>query len=89
VSGHITVGRFLAFGTDSVTTVPGGPLPWNTHELTGLVPEEFDYIALSYDGSARVSGAVYRAGGAGGSVVATLSITYVGSSSRIATVART
>jgi len=75
----ILIGRVLNKGTDSVST----------HELTGLVPEEFDYVALGYDGSSRLTSAVYRTGGAGGAIVATLAITYVGSSSRLATVTRT
>lgn len=76
---RITVGRYLDSATDSV----------ETKELTGLVPKEFDYIDVGYDGSARISTVTYKQGGSGGTTVATLAITYVGATSRIATVTRT
>lgn len=83
---RITLGRTLNFATDSVTAEQGSP-PWLTKELTGLVPKEYDYIALGYNGDGLVNAAVYRQGGASGAVVATLAITYVGD--LIATVTRT
>jgi len=77
--GAIQIGRVLNKATDSV----------ETFEATGLVPEVFDYIGLGYDGSARLTSAVYRTGGAGGTIVATLTIAYAGVSTRIASVTRT
>lgn len=84
----ITIGRTLSSGQDSVTAVQGSP-PWTTKELTGLVPAQFDHIQLAYDGSNRISTATYKTGGPSGTTVATISLTYVGASSRIATVSRT
>ena len=40
-----------------------------------LVPEVYDYISLSYTGS-DLTGVVYKTGGAGGTTVATLTMTY-------------
>jgi hypothetical protein len=43
--------------------------------LSGLVPHAYDYISLSYTGS-DLTGVVYKTGGAGGTTVATLVLTY-------------
>lgn len=43
-----------------------------------LSPAEYDYIALSYTGS-NLTGVVYKLGGASGTTVATLALTYDGS----------
>jgi hypothetical protein len=43
--------------------------------LGGLVPHNYDYIALSYTGD-NLTGVVYRDGGASGTIVARLSLTY-------------
>ena len=75
----IDVSRFLSETTDSV----------QAFEATGLVPAVYDYVALVYDGSNRIVGVTYKAGGAGGVTAATLAITYVGVTDRIATVTRT
>jgi len=45
---------------------------------SGLVPEIYDYIALTYTGS-NLTGVVYKSGGSGGSTVATLTLAYTGS----------
>ncbi len=45
--------------------------------LTGLVPYDYDYIALSYDGDNLV-GVVYKTDGSGGTTVATLTLAYSG-----------
>jgi len=47
--------------------------------LTGLSIPAHDSIALSYTG-ANLTGVVYRTGGASGAIVATLVLTYDGSS---------
>ena len=46
--------------------------------LGQLVPTNFDYISLSYTGS-NLTGVVYKVGGSGGSIVATLTLSYTGS----------
>jgi hypothetical protein len=56
-------------------------------QLNTLIPTAYDYISLSYTGS-NLTGAVFRQGGAGGAVIATLVITYDGSNN-ILTVTRT
>ena len=57
-----------------------------TNPVGTLVPEVFDHLTLSYTGN-DLTGIVYRSGGAGGTVVATLTLGYSGG--RLATVART
>ena len=62
---EITIGRVLDKDTDSVSTF----------EQHVLVPEEYDYMALSYT-SGKLTGVVYKTGGSGGTTVATLTLVY-------------
>ena len=55
-------------------------------EATGLVPKVYDFIDLGYTGE-NLTSVVYKAGGAGGTTVATLALAYVGNA--LDTVART
>jgi hypothetical protein len=64
----ITVGRQLSELTDAV----------QSFEQHQLVPEVYDYIAVGYTGD-NITSVVYRTGGAGGTVVATLTLAYSGS----------
>lgn len=57
-----------------------------TNPVNTLVPAIFDHLTLSYTGN-DLTGIVYRDGGAGGTVVATLTLGY--SDGRLVTVART
>lgn len=43
----------------------------------GLVPDAYDYIGLTYSGD-NITQAVYKSGGASGTLVATLDMTYSG-----------
>ena len=47
---------------------------------SGLVPGEYDYIALTYvaagNGAGEIETATYKTGGASGTAVATLTLTY-------------
>ena len=43
-----------------------------------LVPDDYDYILLSYTGD-NLTGVVFKTGGTGGSTVATLTLAYTGS----------
>lgn len=70
----ILIGRTLSSLVDSVT-VEQGTVPWITAEQNQLVPQQYDYIDLDYTGG-LVTSAVYRQGGAAGTIVATLTITY-------------
>jgi len=88
MGGKITVGRYLDKTTDSVTAFQG-TLPWVVRQTDGLLPLVFDAIVLAYDASNRISTATYKTGGAGGATVATLTLTYVGTSRRIASAVRT
>jgi hypothetical protein len=81
----ILVGRVLDSSTDSVAVEPG-VLPLLVQEQNQLVPEEYDYIELSYTG-ADLTGVIYKTGGSGGATVATLVLTYSGG--ELATVTRT
>ena len=51
-----------------------------TLSVASLVPEEYDYIALTYvtsgNGTGEIETVTYRSGGASGTVVATLTLTY-------------
>jgi hypothetical protein len=47
--------------------------------LEGLSIPTHDYISMSYTGS-NLTGVVYKIGGSGGATVATLALTYDGSS---------
>ena len=53
--------------------------------LASLVPESYDYISL--DPPAQPTTILYKSGGASGTLVATLTLTYSGTN--VATVART
>jgi hypothetical protein len=70
----------------------GAANPVPTQELTGLVPEEFDYLILTYvaagNGAGEIETAIYKTGGAGGSTVATLTLVY-DANDKISTVTRT
>ena len=44
--------------------------------LNSLVPEEYDYIDLSYDTGSNLTGSVFKLGGSGGSVISTLQLAY-------------
>lgn len=54
----------------------GGNVPVSIQN--SLVPEEYDYISLSYTGD-NVTGVVYKTGGSSGTTVATLTLAYSGS----------
>lgn len=72
----ILIGRTLDSSSDSVTTEQGAAsTPWLVSERTGLVPEEYDYIDLDYVGSLLTS-VTFKTGGAGGTTVAVLTLTY-------------
>ena len=87
---RITIGRTLSSATDSVTVVQGTPAAdtnsWPVRDLNKLVPKEYDYISVSYTAN-NITGVVYRQGGASGTIVATLTLTYTGNN--ISTVTRT
>ena len=57
----------------AVTVSPDNPLP----TIQGLAIPEHNYISLAYTG-ANPTTVVYKQGGAGGSTVATLTLTYDG-----------
>lgn len=46
-------------------------------DASGLVPKEYDYIALSYTGT-NLTGVAYKKNGSGGTTVATLTLAYTG-----------
>jgi len=62
----------------AVVASPDEPLPVASSAVPGLSIPEHDHIALSYTGT-DLTGIVYRKGGAGGTVVATLTLAYDGS----------
>ncbi len=64
---EIVIGRVLNKDTDSVSAF----------EKHILVPEEYDHITLGRT-AGLITSVVYRTGGAGGTIVATLTLTYAG-----------
>ena len=60
--------------------------------IAGFVTDPYDYVALTYvvagNGLGEIETATYKDGGAGGSTVATLTLTY-DASNRVATVTKT
>lgn len=89
----ILIGRKLSSATDSVTVVQGsaGSTAWPVKDLNRLVPVAYDYIELTYAAAPNqddITGVVYKSGGAGGTTVATLAITY-NANRNISTVTRT
>ena len=89
----ILIGRKLSSATDSVTVVQGsaGSAAWPVKDLNRLVPVAYDYIELTYAAAPNqddITGVVYKTGGAGGTTVATLAITY-NANRNISTVTRT
>lgn len=56
----------------------GAPLITALQDLQGFDIPEYDRVECSYTG-ANLTGVVYKIGGAGGSTVATLTLTYSGS----------
>jgi len=48
-----------------------------------LVPEQYDHITMFYNVGNYLTGVVYRTGGAGGTIVASLTLTYDGSNNLI------
>jgi len=73
---EIVIGRTLDESTDSVSSF----------EKHILVPEEYDHLALSYT-SGKLTGVVYKTGGAGGTTVATLTLAYT--AGKLSSIART
>lgn len=51
------------------------PTSQAVQEISGLVTEEYDHIGLGYTGS-NLTSVVYKTGGSGGTVVATLTLGY-------------
>jgi len=74
----IIIGRVLSSTTDSVRADQGnaGASPWLTRQMNALVSEPYDYIALTYNAQNKIQTATYKLGGAGGTLVATLTLTY-------------
>jgi len=87
----ITIGRKLNQSVDSVTAKQGdaGTTAWPVGDANKLVPKQYDHLELTYVGSTDyVQTASYYVGGAGGTLVAVLTIAYDGSY-RITSVTRT
>lgn len=63
------------FNHIKISTITGKPLD----TVAGLCVPQHDYISLAYSGG-NITGVVYKNGGAGGTTVATLALTYDGSS---------
>ena len=55
---RITIGRVLSSSTDSVTVEPGAT-PLEVQEQTGLVPVEYDDIAMTYNTDNTIATAIY------------------------------
>jgi hypothetical protein len=69
----------------------GDDFALHVYQANLLVPEAFDYIALTYvaagNGAGEVETVTYKTGGSGGTTVATLTLTY-NASDEVATVTK-
>lgn len=76
----IVLPRNLNLATDSVTAAqgPAGGSPWLVAEQNQLVPAQFDFIDITYNGVVldQIDQVEYKIGGSGGITVATLTLTY-------------
>jgi len=66
------------YSMHGIVADPDNPLPVASGTVPGLAIPEHDYIGMTYTGS-DLTGVEYRQGGSGGTVVATLVLTYDGS----------
>lgn len=68
-----------------------GTVAQRSIDVANLIPDPYDHLTLTYvaagNGAGEVETVTYRSGGAGGTVVATLTLTY-DASNRVITVAR-
>lgn len=71
-------GGVVTASTTRVTLATDGPGVANLASIAGLAIPAHDHIALSYTGG-DLTGVTYRTGGSGGTVVATLTLAYSGS----------
>lgn len=80
-----------ATGNASLSAIESDITDLNARLAGSLVPETHDYLELTYvaagNGAGEIETVTYRTGGAAGSIVATLTLTY-DSSDRIASVTR-
>lgn len=65
--GGVTIG--------TVNQGAAGATPWPVLSINSLIPVAYDYVALSPTGTNPTT-VVYKTGGAGGTTVATLTLTY-------------
>ena len=79
-SGDIEIGAVEVKDATSDTraVVDGNGLRVFDGVANSLVPDEYDYISLSYTGD-NLTGVVFKSGGAGGTTVSTLTLGYSGS----------
>lgn len=81
----VTGGGGVTIGTVNQGTA--GTSPWPVLAINTLIPVVYDYIALSPTGTNPTT-IVYKAGGSGGTTVATVTLTYDGNNN-VQTVTRT
>jgi len=91
-TGAATETTLGTLATESSLSAQAADIALLEDRLAGsLVPEQYDYIALTYvaagNGAGEIETVEYRDGGSGGTLVATLTLTYDGSD-RLATVTR-
>ena len=77
----------VAGTTNQGTPNAGGALAWPVLNIAQLIPVAFDYVALSPTGTNPTT-VIYKTGGAGGTTVSTLTLTYDGNNN-VQTVTRT
>ena len=64
--------------TDLATTANQSLIIAELQAMNSLVPDSYDYIALTYTGD-NLTGVVFKSGGAGGTTISTLTLAYTGS----------
>ena len=82
--------QFIAIFSGGSPVGPDNPLP--IAKFNSLVPEMFDYVAMTYvaagNGAGEIETATYKTGGAAGATVAVLTMTY-NASNQITSVTKT
>ena len=70
---QVRTGNQPEIWTDVSSFAGGTGIPVNT--LNTLVTQSYDYVSLSYTGD-NLTGVIFKTGGAGGTTVATVTMTY-------------
>ena len=75
-NGNLIIGE-VALPTGASTSTKQDTQTTLLQGIAGLVPSQYDYIAMTYTGD-NLTGVVFKVGGSNGTIVATLTLDYTG-----------